>query len=55
MSIHSSSGGFPADLAFINPVDELHAGNDIGQLPEPSKYAPAHLRAHGQLVRRGQA
>ena len=28
MSIDSSSGGLPADFAFINSVDELHAGND---------------------------
>ena len=28
-------GGFPAvDCAFINTVDELHAGNHISQLPE---------------------
>jgi hypothetical protein len=37
VSIHSSSGGFSADLAFINSVDELHSGNHISQLPEPSK------------------
>ena len=28
-------GGFPAvDCAFINSVDELHAGNHISELPE---------------------
>ena len=28
-------GGFPAvDCAFINTVDELHAGNHISELPE---------------------
>jgi len=52
--IDSSSGRFPADFTFINSVDELHAGNDIGQLPEASKPAPALLGAHGQLMHQRQ-
>jgi len=32
MGLDSSSSGSPADFSFINPVDELHAGNDISQL-----------------------
>src|SRR5690625_3505366 len=50
-----SSSGVPADFAFIYSVDELHAGNDIGQLPEAPQSAPAFLRAHGQLMHQGHA
>ena len=50
-----SSSGNPADLSLINSVDELHAGNDIGHLPEPSKFSPALLCTHGQLMHQSQS
>src|SRR5690606_11142589 len=28
------SGGFPADLSLIDTVDELHSGDDVGELQE---------------------
>jgi len=28
------SGGFPADRSFVDTVDELDSGNDVGELSE---------------------
>src|SRR6056297_549633 len=36
IAVDSSSGSFPADLSFIDTVNELHAGNDVGELIEAS-------------------
>lgn len=41
------SGRFPADRPFIDTVDELNSGDDVGELPEagPSRTKGAGLTA----------
>jgi len=45
----SDSSGFPAG-PFINSIDKLHTGDDIGELPKSTSSSPSFLGAHGELV-----
>ena len=49
------SSGFPADLSFINAIDEPDIGDDVVELSEAAQASPAFLGAHGELMHEAQA